>query len=88
MLSNVIYAVFHNGDAWDSMFLSIRSSSFRMNKVLSYINCMGLTGNFSLTLSIFLMALLWLLINSLAWESVKLTKSTASLSMNIDRQMI
>ena len=32
---------------------SIRSSSFRMNYILSNVKCMGFTSNFSLTLSIY-----------------------------------
>ena len=33
--------------------LSIGSSLFRMNKILSYVKCTGFTGNFSFTLSIY-----------------------------------
>ena len=39
----------HKNECWN-----IRRSSFRMDKILSYVKCMWFTGNFSLTLSIYL----------------------------------
>ena len=56
MHSDVMNTFFQSGDAWDSMpkieCANIGSSLFRMNLVLSYVKCTGLTGNFSLALSI------------------------------------
>ena len=46
--------VFHSGDAWDSMPQNgmLKYPQLFVQTILSYVKCMGLPGNFSLTLSI------------------------------------